>query len=134
MGKLGKTVILDHLDGGYTIYGHLHTVDVDVNSHITAGRMIGTMGYSGNAKNLQRKSLPPHLHFAYVRTFAGIGGSGTAARLSRIKDSGEGLRSDLAEDPVWADCVPQMLGGSDCRYEAFNTLHRCDALMHVRSP
>jgi murein DD-endopeptidase MepM/ murein hydrolase activator NlpD len=62
-GKLGKTVILDHLDGGYTIYGHLHTVDVEVNSHITAGRLIGTMGYSGNAKNLQRKSRPPHLHF-----------------------------------------------------------------------
>jgi murein DD-endopeptidase MepM/ murein hydrolase activator NlpD len=101
-GKLGKTVILEHLDGGYTIYGHLHTVEVDVNSHITAGDMIGTIGYSGNAKNLQRKSLPPHLHFAYVRTFAGKGGSGTAAPISRIKDSGEGLRNDLAEDPIWA--------------------------------
>jgi hypothetical protein len=41
-------------------------------------------------------------NFAYVRTFAGKGGSGTAAPISRIKDSGEGLRNDLAEDPIWA--------------------------------
>ena len=38
-GKLGKTVVLDHLDGGSTIYGHLHTVEVNVNSKITAGQM-----------------------------------------------------------------------------------------------
>src|SRR3989442_360620 len=40
-GKLGKTVILDHLDGGYTVYGHLHMVEVKVNSTITAGDKIG---------------------------------------------------------------------------------------------
>jgi murein DD-endopeptidase MepM/ murein hydrolase activator NlpD len=33
-GKLGKTVVLDHLDGGHTIYGHLHTVDVNVNMNV----------------------------------------------------------------------------------------------------
>jgi len=66
-GKLGKTVVVDDLDGGRTIYGHLHTVDVKPNSAVTAGQMLGTMGYSGNAKRLQAKNLPPHLHFAYVR-------------------------------------------------------------------
>jgi murein DD-endopeptidase MepM/ murein hydrolase activator NlpD len=100
-GKLGKTVILDHLDGGYTIYGHLHTVDVNVNSNITAGHMIGTIGYSGNAINLQRKNLQPHLHFAYVRELAGMVSEKTAPLakipLARIKNSGEGLRSDGAE-------------------------------------
>lgn len=105
-GKLGKTVILDHLDGGYTIYGHLHTVEVNLNSNITAGHMIGTIGYSGNAKNLLRKNLQPHLHFAYVR-------GGRAAPLARIQNSGEGLRNDFAEGnflahvarvlhPMWA--------------------------------
>src|SRR6185369_13447987 len=44
-GKLGKTVIIDHLDGGRTIYGHLNTVEVSLNSHVTAGQLIGTMGY-----------------------------------------------------------------------------------------
>jgi murein DD-endopeptidase MepM/ murein hydrolase activator NlpD len=100
-GKLGKTVILDHLDGGYTIYGHLHTVDVNLNSNITAGHIIGTIGYSGNAVNLRRKNLQPHLHFAYVRELAGMVSEKTAplARipLARIKSSGEGLRSDGAE-------------------------------------
>jgi hypothetical protein len=74
-GKLGKTVVVDHLDGGYTIYGHLRTVDVKRGSSVTAGQVLGTMGYSGNARRLQEKNLPPHLHFAYVRAtvpFAGI--------------------------------------------------------------
>lgn len=101
-GKLGKTVILDHLDGGYTVYGHLHTVEVNLNSNITAGHMIGTIGYSGNAKNLQRKNLRPHLHFAYVRSLAGMV-SGKAAPLASIKNSGEGLRNDFAEANILAD-------------------------------
>src|SRR5215510_4688942 len=46
-GKLGKTVVVDHLDGGHTIYGHLHTVDVTLNSMVIPGQFIGTMGYSG---------------------------------------------------------------------------------------
>jgi len=103
-GKLGKAVILDHLDSGYTIYGHLHTVAVNPNSSIPAGLMIGTIGYSGNAKNLQKKNLPPHLHFAYVRG---------AAPLVRIRDSVDGLVASFARrdalaggtgvlDPMWA--------------------------------
>ena len=103
-GNLGKAVILDHLDSGFTIYGHLHTVEVSLNRSIAAGRMIGTIGYSGNAKNLQRKHLPPHLHFAYVRG---------AAPLARIRDSGDGLVASFARrdalaggtgvmDPMWA--------------------------------
>ena len=101
-GKLGKTVILDHLDGGYTIYGHLHTVEVNLNSNITAGHMIGTIGYSGNAKNLERKNLQPHLHFAYVRALAGMVSGGKAAPLARIKSSGEGLRNNFAEANILA--------------------------------
>ena len=100
-GKLGRTVVLDHLDGGYTIYGHLHTVEVHVNSNITAGDMIGTIGYSGNAASLQPKNLPPHLHFAYLRTVTGI--DGKAAPLARVKDSGEGFRTRSAKDAFLAD-------------------------------
>src|SRR5499426_4577544 len=46
-GKLGRAVVIDHQDGGHTIYGHLHTLEVSLNSVVTAGQMIGTMGYSG---------------------------------------------------------------------------------------
>src|SRR5262245_66017907 len=66
--------------------------------------MIGTIGHSGNAQNLQKKNLPPHLHFAYVRG---------AAPLARIRDSVDGLVAPFARraalaggtgvlDPMWA--------------------------------
>lgn len=99
-GKLGKTVVIDHRDGGYTIYGHLHTVEVNVNSNVTAGDMIGTIGYTGNAASLQAKNLPPHLHFAYLRTVVGI--DGKAAPLARIRDSGDGIRTYPAKDAILA--------------------------------
>ena len=103
-GQLGKAVVIDHLDGGHTIYGHLHTVEVGLNSPVTAGQLIGTMGYSGNARALQAKRLPPHLHFAYVR---GV------VSLARIRDSGDGFEASLARNnalwgvsgvlhPMWA--------------------------------
>src|SRR5262249_39634256 len=92
-GKLGKTVVIDHLDGGQTIYGHLHTVDVSVNSTVTAGQFIGTMGYSGNARKLQAKKLPPHLHFAYVRGLV---------PLTQVKHSDDGLGMPLASYNVLA--------------------------------
>ena len=92
-GKLGKTVVLDHLDGGHTIYGHLHTVDVSLNSNVTAGQMVGTMGYSGNAKKLRAKNLPPHLHFAYVRGLV---------PLARIRNSGDSLATSPTSDNILA--------------------------------
>jgi murein DD-endopeptidase MepM/ murein hydrolase activator NlpD len=92
-GKLGKTVIIDHLDGGHTIYGHLNTVEVSLNSHVTAGQLIGTIGYSGNARKLRLKNLPPHLHFAYVRGLA---------PLASIKGAGDGAGIALASHNVLA--------------------------------
>jgi len=103
-GKLGNTVIVDHLDGGFTTYGHLHTIAAKLNSLVTAGQMLGTIGYSGNAKRLQAKNLPPHLHFAYFRG---------ASPLARIRDTADGLGASFARDkgipeatgvlnPTWA--------------------------------
>lgn len=92
-GKLGNSVIVDHLDGGYTIYGHLDTVDVKLNSAVTAGQRLGTIGYSGNARALQAKHLPPHLHFAYYRELS---------PLARISDSDDGVGATEVLDPIWA--------------------------------
>jgi len=100
-GKLGRTVVVDHRDGGYTVYGHLNTVEVNVNSNVTAGHLIGTIGHSGNAASLQKENLPPHLHFAYFRTVTGI--DGRVVSLARIKDSGEGIRASYAKDAILAD-------------------------------
>jgi murein DD-endopeptidase MepM/ murein hydrolase activator NlpD len=79
-------------------------VDVTVNSDVTAGQFIGTMGYSGNARKLQAKKLPPHLHFAYVRGFA---------PLTQVRHSSNSLGMPPASynvlagvtgvlDPIWA--------------------------------
>jgi len=102
-GKLGKTVVIDHRDGGYTVYGHLNTVGIDANSSVTAGQIIGTIGYSGNAAGLRAKNLPPHLHFAYFRAVTDV--NGRSAPLARIKDSGEGVRAYYAKDAVLADAA-----------------------------
>jgi len=102
-GKLGKTVVIDHRDGGYTVYGHLNTVEIDANSRVTAGQIIGTIGYSGNAASLRAKHLPPHLHFAYFRTVTDV--NGRVAPLARIKSSGEGVRAFYANDAVLADAA-----------------------------
>ena len=102
-GKLGRTVVIDHRDGGYTVYGHLNTVDVDANSAVTAGQSIGTMGYSGNAASLRAKHLPPHLHFAYFRAVTDV--NGRVAPLARIKNSGEGVRPYYAKDAALADAA-----------------------------
>ena len=100
-GKLGKTVVIDHRDGGYTVYGHLNTVEIDANSSVTAGQIIGTIGYSGNAAGLRAKHLPPHLHFAYFRTVTDV--NGRVAPLARIKNSAEGVRAYYTKDAVLAD-------------------------------
>jgi hypothetical protein len=83
--------------------GHLHTVEVQANSSITAGHLIGTIGYSGNAASLQTKNLPPHLHFGYLRAVPGI--DGKAAPLARVKNSGDGFRAYAAKDAIMADAA-----------------------------
>ena len=100
-GKLGKTVVVDHLDGGHTIYGHLHTVDVTLNSMVTAGQFIGTMGYSGNARSLRAKDLPPHLHFAYVRGLAPLASIRNAGDVSLASHNAlVGVTGVM--HPIWA--------------------------------
>jgi len=100
-GKLGKTVVVDHLDGGHTIYGHLHSVDVTLNTMVTAGQFIGTMGYSGNARSLRAKHLPPHLHFAYVRGLAPLGRVRDAGDVSLASHSGLVGVTGVVH-PIWA--------------------------------
>lgn len=100
-GKLGRTVVIDHRDGGYTVYGHLAAVEVSVGSEITGGHVVGRIGYSGNAANLQKTNLPPHLHFAYFRAVTGI--DGRVVSLARIRDSGDGVRAAYTKDAVLAD-------------------------------
>jgi len=59
----GKTVILDHGRGVFTLYCHLSKFAVEPEQLVTAGQVIGYSGSTG-------RSLGPHLHFEL--TVAGV--------------------------------------------------------------
>ena len=52
----GKIVIIKHLDGLSSAYGHLSDIRVQVGDTVSQGEKIGEVGMSGN-------STGPHLHF-----------------------------------------------------------------------
>jgi murein DD-endopeptidase MepM/ murein hydrolase activator NlpD len=52
----GRLVVLDHGLGLYTLYFHLHTVDVTEGAMVDRGQPVGTVGATGRATG-------PHLHF-----------------------------------------------------------------------
>jgi murein DD-endopeptidase MepM/ murein hydrolase activator NlpD len=52
----GKTIVLDHGQGIYTIYMHLLRMDVNPGDIVSKGGVIGFVGSSG-------RSTGPHLHF-----------------------------------------------------------------------
>lgn len=52
----GRYVLLEHSNGYETLYGHLDSIEVQLNERISSGMMIGKVGSSG-------LSTGPHLHF-----------------------------------------------------------------------
>lgn len=54
----GKTVILEHLPGAYTIYMHLDDMAVDPGAMVERGQLLGTVGMTGLATG-------PHLHWEF---------------------------------------------------------------------
>lgn len=52
----GRLVVLDHGLGLYTLYFHLHAVDVAEGAMVDRGQPVGTVGMTG-------RSTGPHLHF-----------------------------------------------------------------------
>ncbi len=57
-GGYGNYVIIQHSDGNFTLYGHMHANSIKVKSGDTVdkGQVIGKMGSSGDSSG-------PHLHF-----------------------------------------------------------------------
>jgi murein DD-endopeptidase MepM/ murein hydrolase activator NlpD len=54
---LGKTVVLDHGWGLYTVYAHLDSIDVSAGQILEQGQILGKVGATGRVTG-------PHLHFA----------------------------------------------------------------------
>lgn len=57
---MGKYIVIRHLGGYKTIYGHLSKVCVKKNDFVWRGQVIGEVGKTGNANY---KGILPHLHF-----------------------------------------------------------------------
>jgi murein DD-endopeptidase MepM/ murein hydrolase activator NlpD len=55
----GQTVIIDHGQGLYTLYGHLSDISAAVGQTVTKGDIIGTTGTTG-------LSMGDHLHFGFL--------------------------------------------------------------------
>ena len=53
----GLNILIDHLNGYYTLYGHLSEIFVKPNQTVKQGQIIGMSGDSG-------RSTGAHLHFA----------------------------------------------------------------------
>lgn len=57
---MGKFIVIRHLGGYKTIYGHLSKIYVKKNDFVWRGQLIGEVGKTGNANY---KGILPHLHF-----------------------------------------------------------------------
>jgi septal ring factor EnvC (AmiA/AmiB activator) len=60
MGTYGKTVILEHGGGDYSVYGSLNRIDVKKGTRVLKGQALGTVGMTD-------PSLGAHLHFEIRR-------------------------------------------------------------------
>jgi murein DD-endopeptidase MepM/ murein hydrolase activator NlpD len=100
-GALGNTVIIDHEDGEYTVYGHLTRLATVRNRCVRAGDLIGTVGYTGNAQCLKANHLSSHLHFAIIR----------ASRPGLI-DRGGPLAAAIKSNDRWAKFGRRFFAGN----------------------
>jgi murein DD-endopeptidase MepM/ murein hydrolase activator NlpD len=57
----GLFVVLEHVGGYQTLYGHLDTVLVSLNQRVRSGMIVGTVGVTG-------LTTGPHLHFEIRKT------------------------------------------------------------------
>ena len=56
LGGYGNCFIIDHLNGYYSLYAHLQTLDVVYNQYVRQGQKVGIIGATGDADG-------EHLHF-----------------------------------------------------------------------
>lgn len=55
-GNLGQTIVIDHLNGYESLYGHLSAIEVQPNQVVHRGQEIGRVGSTG-------RSTGNHLHY-----------------------------------------------------------------------
>jgi murein DD-endopeptidase MepM/ murein hydrolase activator NlpD len=112
-GKMGNTVIIDHRNGEYSVYGHLDRITVREKVTVKAGDKIGTVGYSGNADCLEKKNLSAHLHLSVFRAGqTGLGNRDYPIKL--IKRWGEYWKKNYDAQLMGPINPNFVLGDKDC--------------------
>jgi murein DD-endopeptidase MepM/ murein hydrolase activator NlpD len=60
----GRAVVIQHLNGKHTLYGHLETVAVNKGDTVVQGQVIGGIGDAcDRPNNLNHRCGAPHLHY-----------------------------------------------------------------------
>lgn len=113
-GAMGGTVLLDHGDGWYSVYGHLGAVEAQAGRAVAAGDRLGSVGYTGNASCLRDRRLPPHLHISMHRLDRPGLGSG-ALPLRQLREHGYFLDAMTSQSGAFGAQDPaRELGGLGC--------------------
>jgi len=95
--NMGGTVIIDHGNGDYSVYGHLKDISTKPGVELKAGSKIGAVGYTGNAQCLKRNGIIAHLHLMVIR--AGKSGLGTqGGPIAELKKWGTMWQKELGAD------------------------------------
>jgi len=101
-GDMGSTVIIDHEDGDYSVYGHLAVIKSRKGACVTAGELIGSVGYTGNAQCLKDNKLSSHLHFAIIR-----------ATKSGLADAGRPIEKAIKSSNDWLEIGKEFFPGDN---------------------
>jgi murein DD-endopeptidase MepM/ murein hydrolase activator NlpD len=105
-GGYGKLIIIDH--GAFTtVYAHCHEIKVRTGQRIESGKVIGTVGSTGNASGshlhfeVRRRGSKPVDPLAYLAPRDSIAGRkpGNQARSLMLGDARTGPRSPRAAAP-----------------------------------
>lgn len=106
---LGNAVVIYHLNGYITIYGHLNLVNVEVGQNVNRDTQIGTIGDTGN-------SIGYHLHYELRKFEKGIENFGEAVNSKGGKVSGGldpcGGTAENPGDPADEDVNHRESGGT----------------------
>jgi murein DD-endopeptidase MepM/ murein hydrolase activator NlpD len=89
---MGKYVIIRHWSGYTTVYGHLDKIYVKKNQRVSRGRVIGTVGKTGNARY---RDILPHVHFEIKRK--GIPQDPLDYIIGRSEDRSKNIKVSLQE-------------------------------------
>jgi murein DD-endopeptidase MepM/ murein hydrolase activator NlpD len=131
----GRNIWLRNSDRGLSLYfAHLETIEVEAGTYVEPGRVIGTVGNSGNAR-----TTPPHLHFGVYAAGEGpvdpydfvaetdgepgtiTAGLGALGSWVRVKDDGAPLRPAADQSATGAvslarDCAIKVVAAAADMY------------------